>query len=322
MKQYVMIFLCALISAHIATAQTSGPQLNHNPQKVKFITQDIDNFWRAYGSANKEPDRAKRIAIFQTEYLDKGTPGLTDFVRLRIKSATNLVEAIERQPKYYASIRRSTLRVREMEREVRKSFRKFKSLYPDAVFPNVYFLVGVSNTGGTTSDNGLLIGTEMYAGTPQTPREELPDWMKAVLKPIEKLPAIVAHELIHFNQKYPELKTLLSRAIQEGSADFLGEMISGETINPEQKSYGTQHESELWLQFQTEMNGSSVKNWMYNGLTAKDKPTDLGYYMGSKISEAYYKSATDKRQAVRDILEIRDFAAFLEKSHYGDKFAR
>ena len=57
-------------------------------------------------------------------------------------------------------------------------------------------------------------------------------------------------------------------------------------------------------------------------MTAKDRPSDLGYYVGAKISEAYYKSATDKRQAVRDILEIQDFGAFLEKSHYRDKFAR
>ncbi|HYP27622.1 MAG TPA: DUF2268 domain-containing putative Zn-dependent protease [Blastocatellia bacterium] len=312
-RSALYIVLCALPAA----AQTGGPQVNRDPQKVRFITEDIDNFWRAYDLAGKESDRAKRISIYQTEYLDKGSAGLADFVRLRIKSAKDLVAAIETQPKYYASIRPSTLRVREMEKGMRKSFRNFKKLYADAVFPDVYFVIGVSNTGGTTSKNGLLIGAEMYGLTPRTPREELADWMKAVLKPVEKLPAIVAHELIHFNQHYPEPKTLLGKSIQEGSADFIGELISDDTINPDQKSYGDRHEAELWREFQKEMNGASVANWMYNGLSAKDRPTDLGYYMGYKICRSYYKNARDKRQAIRDILEIKDFPAFLAASRYG-----
>jgi hypothetical protein len=44
--------------------------------------------------------------------------------------------------------------------------------------------------------------------------------------------------------------------------------------------------------------------------------------MGYKICESYYKNAKDKRQAIRDILEIKDFAAFLEKSRYREKFAK
>jgi hypothetical protein len=59
----------------------SGPQLNRNPESVKFVTSDIGNFWRAYDLAAKQTDKAKRIAIFQTEYLDKGTPGLKKSTR-------------------------------------------------------------------------------------------------------------------------------------------------------------------------------------------------------------------------------------------------
>ena len=38
-----------------------------DPATVKFVTSDIDNFWRAYDLAAKETDKAKRVAIFQTE---------------------------------------------------------------------------------------------------------------------------------------------------------------------------------------------------------------------------------------------------------------
>jgi hypothetical protein len=322
MKQLVLITLCFVICTLTAFAQTGEPQVNRDPNKVKFVTSDIGNFWRAYDLAAKEADRAKKVAIFQSEYLDKGSVGLQDFVRLRIKSAEDLLKSLEKLPRFYASVRSSTLRVAEMERNIRRSFRKFKDLYSDAVFPDVYFLIGVSNTGGTTSKNGLLIGTEMYGLTPRTPREELPEWLKAVLAPVEKLPAIVAHESCHFNQKYREPGTLLGKAIQEGSCDFIAEKVAGDTINPTQKVYGNRHEAELWREFQTEMSGTSYKNWMYNASTVKDKPTDLGYYIGYRISESYYLNAKDKRRAIRDILEIKDFRVFLEKSRYGGNVAR
>ena len=68
------------------------------------------------------------------------------------------------------------------------------------------------------------------------------------------------------------------------------------------------------------MNGTDLNRWMYNGFKSKDRPGDLGYYMGYKISWSYYNNAKDKREAVRDVLNIKDFPAFLEKSRYREKF--
>src|SRR5207237_10492565 len=138
----------------------------------------------------KETDKAKRVSIFQTEYLDKGSPGLKDFLRLRIKSAENLVNTIDRMPKYYASIRPQTLQVQRMEKRMRAAFAKFKSIYPAAVFPDVYFLIGVTNSGGTTGPRGLLIGTEMYGKTAKTPTDELNDWLRVVLTTVDHVLSI------------------------------------------------------------------------------------------------------------------------------------
>lgn len=322
MKLFVTVTLGVVFCSLPVFAQGTAPQVNRDPDKVRFVTSDIDNFWRAYDLAAKETDRTRKIAVFQSEYLDKGSVGLQDFIRLRIKSAENLVATIERLPRYFVSIRPGTLRVAAMEKLLRENFWRFKTLYADAVFPDVYFLIGIANTGGTVSKSGLLIGTEMYGRTPQTPMEELPPWMKAVLSPIQKIPAIVAHESCHFNQKFPEPKTLLGKAMQEGSCDLIGELMAKDIINDTQRTYGDQHEAELWREFEAEMGGTNLRNWMYNGATVTDKPTDLGYYIGYKISESYYKNARDKRQAIRDILDIKDFPAFLEKSRYREKFTR
>jgi hypothetical protein len=303
-----------------APAQEAQPPVNRDPERARFVTSDIDRFWRAYDLAQAEADSARKVATFQTEYLDGGSAGLADFVRMRIKSADQLLRATQQLPRYYASIRPSTLRVRQMEEPTRQSLRRFRELYPDATFPDVYFVVGIANTGGTASRNGLLIGTEMYGLSERTPHEELPDWMKRAVKPVERVPAIVAHEACHFNQKLPPAVTLLDKSIQEGSCDFIGELLAGETINSAQKEYGDRHEAELWREFRAEMDGSELKNWMYNGPTSLHRPADLGYYMGYKIAQWYHHNAADKRQAVRDILEITDYRDFLERSRYAGKF--
>ncbi|HEX6175813.1 MAG TPA: DUF2268 domain-containing putative Zn-dependent protease [Candidatus Binatia bacterium] len=341
-KKIIPTVLCFVLCALTTFAQTSEPQVNRDPNQAKFVTSDIDNFWRAFDLATKETDREKKIAIFQTHYLDKGSAGLRDFVRLRIKSAKGLVETIEKLPTFYASARPSTLRIADMEKKMRRSFRRFKQIYPDAAFPDVYFVIGVANTGGTASGSGLLIGAELYGLTPKTPRDEFPAWFKTflpdvqdekellrlvtkaldtALKPVEKLPSIVAHESCHFNQHYPKQTTLLEKSIQEGACDLIAELTAGEVINPALKVYGDRHEADLWREFQAEMNGTDLSKWMYNGFKIKDRPGDLGYYMGYKISKAYYQNAKDKRQAIRDVLNIKDFPDFLDRSRYGEKFA-
>jgi hypothetical protein len=43
---------------------------------------------------------------------------------------------------------------------------------------------------------------------------------------------VVTHELVHYQQKWPEgEKSLLANAIYEGAGDFIGELISGKIIN-------------------------------------------------------------------------------------------
>jgi len=295
----------------------TASQFSNNPDSAQIVTRDIDNFWRAYDRAG--PNNA--VDIFQDEYINKGSIGLRDFVQLRIQSAGELANWVARHPLYYASIRPSTGKISSFTPQIRQSFRRLKDLYPQAVFPNVYFVIGRMTSGGTTSYNGLLIGAEMYGRTPDMPTSELTEWHKQVLKPVDELPGIVAHELIHFEQKGPDPQTLLGQAFREGSADFLGELISGLSINAALQTYGNEHERELWAEFQAAMNGHDSSKWLYNGTGAKGRPADLGYYMGYKIAQAYYQLARDKKQAIRDILEIERFDQFLKRSGYAEKFA-
>jgi hypothetical protein len=340
LKRSLQIIFCCLICASPLLAQSERKEVNADPDKAKFVTSDIHNFWRAFDLASKETDKAKKTEIYQAEYLDKGSAGLQDFLQSRIGSAKALVETVDMLPRYYASVRANTLRVAEMERKIRRSFRKFKKLYPEAVFPDIYFVIGVANTGGTASRNGLIIGTELYGVSAETPRDEFPalfrNFLKDVkdedlnalvtkalstaLKSLDRLPSIVAHESCHFNQNYPPQSTVLEKSIQEGSCDLIAELTAGEVINPSIKMYGNQHEATLWRDFDSQMRGKDLSLWMYNSFKIKDRPGDLGYFMGYKITREFYRKSGDKRAAIREILNIHDFAAFFEKSGYSAKF--
>src|SRR2546421_8736780 len=50
---------------------------------VQIVTRDIPNFWRAYDQAAGK-DSAERVRIFETVYLQPGSPGLRDWMRVRL----------------------------------------------------------------------------------------------------------------------------------------------------------------------------------------------------------------------------------------------
>jgi hypothetical protein len=236
-------------------------------------------------------------------------------------AARNLATSYLARRRYYDAIRPNTLAVdtaRAIKDSIHAAFRRMSSLYPDAKYADAYFLIGRMTSGGTTGRNTLLIGTEMFSRDPTTPIDELPAWHRAVTGQISNLPQIVAHEMIHTLQGKREGKaTLLSAALGEGSADFLAELISGKHIINPAYAYGDAREAELWVKFKTEMDSSNTSNWLYQGDRAPPGvPADLGYWMGYKISKAYYDKAADKKAAVREILLYKDARAFLLASGY------
>jgi len=325
MKQVILLILATVFLVNSISAQDNKSTeltLNRNPEKTEIVTSDIALFWRAYDMAKPE----NNLIIYRDEYFKKGSAGLQEFLRSKIGNSCNLVTAIDAAPKYYAALRTQSAKVENYKPQMLASFKKLKEIYPDAAFPNVYFVVGRMNTGGTATLKGLLIGFEMYGKTDDASLAELSGWKKSVVGKVERIPFIVAHELIHYQQKNAHLTalfggevSLLGKSLSEGSADFIGELIAGDNENPHLHEYGNPREKQLWLEFKEEMNGNDASKWLYQGDKAKDKPADLGYYIGYKIVESYYNKAKDKKQAVKDILEIKDFDAFLKASGYDEK---
>jgi hypothetical protein len=279
------LFSFALLTPVLA----QPPEPNHDPMRAQLVTSDIPNFWRVFDKASLK-DAGD---LFQREYIDIGSPGLHAFLQVRVQNGRALAATVASRPKYYASIREATLSIDqkpEIKQAIQTGFRRMKEIYPDAIFPDVYFIIGRMNSAGTTDGGkGLLIGVEMNARSENTPVDELNGWERAVVGQISNLPHIVAHELIHIEQhraNRPAINgkpTLLQKVLEEGGADFLGEMISGGIINRVQRDYGDAHEEALWTEFSVAMHGTDSSRWLYEGDRAKDRPADMGYYIGFKI---------------------------------------
>ncbi|MBC3540585.1 hypothetical protein H7U12_12905 [Rufibacter sp. H-1] len=292
-----------------------------DPLKAQLVTTDVHNFWKAYDLAAKNP--ARQQEIFEQEYFNKASVGLQDYFASKIGSVEQFLNNLNNKTAFFPAIRRNTLAVDTMKAGIYQSFQKMKELYPDATFPNVYFVVGRYSSAGTVSDNGLLIGIDQYSRSPEVPLHELSLWERNNFDYVKNVPPLVAHELIHFIQTDRNDTTLLSNALSEGMADFIGELISGMNANRRLHEFANPREKQVWEAFQKEMYLNRAYNWIANGSQERpDHPADLGYYMGYKICEAYYQKATDKKQAVKDILEIKDARAFFEQSGYADKFTK
>ncbi|MBS1787424.1 MAG: hypothetical protein JST85_06870 [Acidobacteria bacterium] len=303
--------------------QTKYLKDHSNPNKVRFITEDIPRFWQAYDQAMAAKPE-ERASIFQRFYIDPGTIGLKDFGRSGRLDSKKLTKAIENQSKFFNAIRPVTLNLGKQRSETVAAFHKFKAIYPNAIFPDAYFVIGQLQSGGTASGNGLLMGAEMFTRSANVPVDGLGSWLQGALMEPGEIPPLVAHESVHFQQKYPLQGGLLCNCLKEGSADFLGELTSGRLIKRMQETHvwANARERELWEEFQKDMAvPNSTSRWLYGSSGGNGRPVDLGYWMGYKISEARYKNSADKKQAVRDILIVKDCQELLKASRYAEKFA-
>jgi uncharacterized protein YjaZ len=286
----------------------------HHPTRVRLITKDVTNFWKAYDIA--QSDTAHRADIYRQYYVDKGTNGLQDYFALKVRSMKRFVAAHDKKKEFYAAIRKNTTMVESLKPVMISSFVKLKEYYTEAYFPDVYFIIGGFTSGGTASDNGLLIGLDQNVRSSDIPLGELTLWERNNFEELNKLPNLVAHELIHFNQNGMKRDTtLLCAALVEGMADFIGELISGHTANERLNTWAKGREKKIWEDFEKEMYLDRARNWIANsGQETADKPADLGYWVGYQICKAYYDRSPDKKAAIRDMFNLKDSKEFYEKS--------
>jgi hypothetical protein len=323
---FIAFALAFCLQGCFIVRQAFAPTPSKNPADCKIIVRDIENFWQAYDKANQAYMRGDTEAVraaFNDLYWSKASIGLEDFENISISSREQFWKTALGSKRYFDTIRAQSLRIGSLEQEIRAPFIELQKIYPDAVFPDIYFVFGHFSSGGKLSRRGLLIGAEFYS---------LPDnfdknnffknpWLRLVTHHPSKLKNIIAHELIHAQQPFLQFsgfrdRTLLEASLHEGAADFVCALIAGETINDHVRAFAEPKEKELWKEFEREMNGTDFSKWLYNGVQSTDRPADLGYWIGSRICKAYYDRANNKQEALKTMLTTNDALQFLRESGY------
>lgn len=262
------------------------------------------------------------MIFFKIEFINIGTMALQFYYMDKIGTVNNFVYMHELGKKYYASIRSNSLKTTQLKPTFQKLFINLKGLYPEAIFPPIFFVIGKLNSAGTVSSDGLIIAIDQACMSSTADTSELSNWEKHNISSFSNLPYTVAHELIHYEQKgMAGDTTLLAAAIKEGMADFLGELISGKSANERLLIFAKGKEKIIWTEFKKEMYLDRGYNWIANSEQETiDKPADLGYWVGYQICKAYYDKAKDKKMAIYEMLHIQDYKKFLDLSKFWEKF--
>jgi hypothetical protein len=290
MKRFTLplAMACLLAAAPYAAAQ--------------LITSDVALFYRVYDNAHGKPS----AAALQRDYLDAGTPGLRDFIPYRIKSAQFLEQQIASRAANYEQARSCTSAFPALEQRVPLLIDRIAALYPAGTRPRVTVVIGADNSGGTSSTEGVILGLEVTCENRSHSQVPLDD----------RITYLLAHEMIHTQQRRYAGDTLLAAALNEGVADFVAELISGHTSTEHLATWTKGHEAEIEARFRLDMNQSDHTAWLYNGMGTPEQPGDLGYWVGYRIARSYYEHAADKRAAVARLLEETDAAALLRDSRW------
>lgn len=309
-RQKITLLVITIFSASLLFGQSTAT----------IFTSDIDNFWIAYDNVGKLKDTTAQKKVIQELYLDKATEGLKHFMKLRNHSASRHLRNILKYPKFWTSIRPNTLRIKAHVKEIEEMMGRFKKIYPAFKQPDIYFTIGCLNSGGTTLANEVLIGAEIGVADASTDASELSNWLQQVFKVTKDVVYLVIHEVVHTQQKMENTSAdLLTTCLQEGSADFITELLLEKQIESPYITYGLAHEKQLWEKFKNEMYGTENKDWLYNGSTVEN--ADLGYFMGYTICKSYYNNSPDKKKAVEDLLgllygDTKMIKEFLIRSEY------
>lgn len=279
----------------VTSSNFAQSNFSENPLDAVFETKDSKNFWEAFNKMDKSKGNPF------VEYMQKGSPGVKAFTENRIINADSLFTVVKNRKADYELSRNVLNGISTKEKRVRAIYSALKYWYPKAKFPPIYFVYGRFNSGGTSAPEGIVIGTEK-------------------LQNLDGISGLIAHELIHYQQNITGKDMLLKWCLMEGGADFIGELISGEFINKFEYQYGEQNRDKLCQEFITRLKNTDYQDWLYGTSKKDDRPNDLGYWIGYKITESYFNKQKDKQKAIEEILNIKDPLQFLKQSGFLDNY--
>lgn len=283
-----------------------------------FIADDVQKFWVAFDKAGEAETMEEKYLIYRDEYFETGSRALKDFLFMKMRQEGGIVgftRFVEEHRDYYEGIREAVSFVVANLSIYKDGLTIIKEFIPEASFSDTYFVIGMHTSFGTVSGQGAIIGLENVIDN-STPVHLLPESRRAVVKPASFLHWVIVHETIHNFQHLPD-QTLLAKTIMEGTAELVTQLVLGEPVpTPAYRSFGRAHESMIWEKFNAQMLGSDKSGWVGSIGDTPNWERDLSYFIGYKIASRYYDLQEDKKDAIRELLDLKNPLGILIESGY------
>lgn len=276
--------------------------------KQIFVTTDIDNFWTAYDKIITTNDSAEQYDYLNKLYIEKGSAGLKNIMELKQYTPKKYIDAINQYPLFWKSMRHNINQSKNITGYVQIAINKLKTAYPALKPVPIYFTVGVFRTNGTTSNNSILIGSEMALTDKNTIISELPEYLSyfytQYANSYKTIDLLCVHEYIHSQQK-ELVQNLLSASLYEGVAEFASATITGKPSNVPAIVFGKNNEASVKQKFEEDMFiPSRFYDWLWSAGKNSFNVRDLAYYIGYTICERNYAMAKDKKNAIKEMIEL------------------
>lgn len=272
--------------------------------RVQIVTRDVDRFYALYD----DPAFAADPDTLAARYLADASPGLKEFMAMRRITPERLAKALRDKPQVFADARGCAAKLGNVRARLVAATDRLAALYPGAKFPPITIAIGRATTAGTANARGLYIGLEALCAAKFVEADDE-----------DRFVHVIAHEYVHVQQPLAQVEdreeSVLRAALSEGAAEFIAEQMTGSVAYPLLHQWAKGREKELETAFLAEKDVKAIgSRWLYNKEGSDGWPGDLGYWVGYRIAKAHYAKAPDKAAAIREIIEMRDTAAFFANS--------
>lgn len=275
----------------------------------EIINSDVLNFWTAYDNITATKDTVLQLQHINNLFINNASRGQKGMFEARNYTPKEYVDAINHYPKFWNSIRENTINTEKYTIKIRNGINNLKDIYPDLKPATIYYTIGVFRSPGTGFNNLALIGSEFALGDKNTNTSEFSGNLKTIIdnyfkvNPTEYLDFLNIHEYVH-TQQNEALNNILSQSLFEGIADFIAAKVTNKKAPFKYHQFGLENEIELKKAYENEVfNIRKMGDWMWN-VNNQFQTRDLVYFIGSRIAEANYNKASDKKLAIKEMIEL------------------
>jgi len=264
---------------------------------------------------------------YQEQYFDLGSRAVSTWESQFDLDSAAVAEHVAEKPELYEDFGVRVAAVAATESQIRRAYAELERRYPEAVFSPLHVFFGGYSTRSLIRPFGILFAGEYFTEMPVAMDRESPLYLRGLVAEPEMIVSQAIHEQAHIQQaRHSPLAmftgTVLERAIYEGTADYVAELITGTRNTAAADRYVEEHGDALWCVFYGSLDLSYRKHWIDAERFGMPPGGIIGVF-GYDIAKAYYEEFADPSDGLRALLELEDnYDEIFRRSGFAERLSQ